>query len=146
MSGTCLWIPPAARREPFTPACRAGRGSIDEARADANLIRQVWENLIANALKFSRHQHPATIEIGSSQDDREVTYWVKDNGAGFDMRFVGKLFGVFQRLHSESEFEGTGAGLAIVQRIVQRHGGRVWAVGEVNHGATFFFTLPLKDR
>lgn len=119
---------------------------LPKAYVDANLMRQVWENLISNALKFSRYRQPAVIEIGSRQDDREVTYWVKDNGAGFDMRYVGKLFGVFQRLHSESEFEGIGAGLAIVQRIVQRHGGRVWAVGEVDHGATFFFALPLKGK
>jgi light-regulated signal transduction histidine kinase (bacteriophytochrome) len=119
---------------------------LTDAQADSNLIRQVWVNLIANAIKFTRKREIPEIEIGSRQNESEIIYWVKDNGAGFDMRFVDKLFGVFQRLHTESEFEGTGVGLAIVQRIVQRHGGRVWAAGEVNHGATFYFSLPGKGE
>jgi PAS domain S-box-containing protein len=120
--------------------------TLPQALADPNLIQQVWTNLLANAIKFSRQQQPALIEVGGAQDGQEITYWVRDNGAGFDMRFVGKLFGVFQRLHSEHEFEGTGVGLAIVQRVIQRHGGRVWAVGEVDRGATFSFTLPLERK
>ena len=116
--------------------------ALPQALADPALIQQVWTNLLANAIKFSRQQQPAVIEVGGAQGRQEITYWVRDNGAGFDMRFVGKLFRVFQRLHSEHEFEGTGVGLAIVQRVIQRHGGRVWASGEVERGATFSFTLP----
>ena len=112
------------------------------ARGAPTMIRQVWANLLANAVKFTRGREHAAIEIGSSPGVREQIYYVKDNGAGFDGRFAGKLFGVFQRLHPENEFEGTGIGLALVQRIVTRHGGRVWAEGEVGAGATFYFTLP----
>ncbi len=107
------------------------------------MVRQVWTNLISNALKFTRGREVAQIEIGSSPDaGGDAVYYIKDNGVGFDMRHAGKLFGVFQRLHTEKEFEGTGAGLALVQRIVNRHGGRVWAEAEQGKGATFFFTLP----
>jgi len=107
------------------------------------MIRQVWANLIGNAIKFTKEREVAEIEIGA-QDGGEggPIYYVKDNGAGFDMRQVGRLFNVFQRLHSVEEFEGAGVGLAIVQRIVQRHGGRAWAEGEVKRGAAFYFTLP----
>ena len=107
------------------------------------MIRQVWVNLIGNAIKFTRGRELAEIEVGSHPGaGGETVYYIKDNGVGFDMRHVGKLFGVFQRLHSEKEFEGTGVGLALVQRIVSRHGGRVWAEAEEGRGATFFFTLP----
>ena len=108
---------------------------------DPALLRQVWVNLISNALKYSQRKTPARVEIGFQEGGGKDAYFVKDNGAGFDMRYAGKLFGVFQRLHRAEDYEGTGVGLAIVQRIVQRHGGQVWAEGEVDKGAIFYFTL-----
>ncbi len=109
---------------------------------DATLLRQVWQNLVANAFKFSSRTAAPRIEIGGEARDGETEYWVRDNGAGFDMRYASKLFGIFQRLHSPAEFEGTGVGLAIVHRIVARHGGRVSAEGAPDAGATFRFVLP----
>ena len=107
------------------------------------LIRQVWVNLISNAIKFTSNREVGEIEIGAlPRDDASQTYWIKDNGVGFDMRHANKLFGVFQRLHNQEEFSGTGVGLALVQRIIIRHGGLVWAEATIDHGATFYFTLP----
>jgi len=119
-------------------------GSLPATEGDSALLRQVWVNLISNALKYSGKREGAKVEIGYFERDGERVFFVRDNGTGFDMRYVGKLFGVFQRLHSNEEFEGTGVGLAIVQRVVTRHGGRIWAEGAVNQGATFFFTLKTK--
>jgi len=107
------------------------------------MIRQVWTNLIANAIKFTGKKEKSEIEIGTTEGkEGERVYFIKDNGAGFDMRFVSKLFGVFSRLHNAEEFPGTGVGLALVQRIIMRHGGRVWGEGKVGQGATFYFTIP----
>lgn len=116
--------------------------SIPPAFADRALLDQVWANLIGNAVKYSGKREQALVEIGAISDDREHIYYVRDNGAGFDPRYKAKLFGVFQRLHDASEFSGTGVGLALVQRIVLRHHGRVWADGKPDKGATFYFTLP----
>jgi PAS domain S-box-containing protein len=110
--------------------------------ADKALIRQVLANLLSNAVKFTQHRSDAIIEFGGNINGHENIYYIKDNGVGFDMNYVDKLFGAFQRLHSVDEFEGTGIGLAIVQRIIQIHGGRVWAEGTVNEGAAFYFSLP----
>ena len=117
-------------------------GDLPAAEGDTTLIKQVWFNLLANALKFSARREQILIDVSAESVDGILTYTVRDNGAGFDMRYYNKLFGVFQRLHRVSEFEGTGVGLAIVHRIVTRHGGRVWAEGAVGEGAAFHFTLP----
>ncbi|HKP98503.1 MAG TPA: ATP-binding protein [Fibrobacteria bacterium] len=122
-------------------------GDIPDAVGDPSLVRQVLANLVSNAIKFTKGRKPARIEIGACDSGNgSPAYFVRDNGAGFDMKYCDKLFGVFQRLHGENEFEGTGIGLANVRRIVARHGGRVWAEGAMGAGATFFFTLPAPEK
>lgn len=114
---------------------------LPETHADVVTIKQVWTNLVSNAIKYTRQKEKAVIEIGSEKKENGIIYYVRDNGAGFDMLYYDKLFDVFQRLHSESEFEGTGIGLAMVQRIIAKHGGRIWADAKPNEGATFYFSL-----
>ncbi|HLB59864.1 MAG TPA: ATP-binding protein [Bdellovibrionota bacterium] len=114
---------------------------LPRASGDTSMIKQVWVNLISNAFKFSQPNHSPKIEVGSFRKDNEIVYYVRDNGVGFDMKYADKLFGVFQRLHSTKEFEGTGVGLANVQRIIHRHGGTVWAEANVGDGAIFYFTI-----
>lgn len=116
-------------------------GELPQVHADEPLLRQVFANLLSNAYKFTRHKSPAIIDVGSELQGVERVFHVRDNGAGFDMAQAEKLFGVFQRLHRDDEFEGTGVGLTIVQRIVQRHGGRIWAQAKPGQGASFYFTL-----
>jgi signal transduction histidine kinase len=117
---------------------------LDSVSADRNLLHQVWVNLISNAIKFSSQKERTVIKISCLRGEGKVVFSIQDNGAGFNMKYYDKLFGVFQRLHSTKEFEGTGVGLAIVQRIIERHGGEVWAESEVDKGASFYFSLPLK--
>jgi light-regulated signal transduction histidine kinase (bacteriophytochrome) len=121
--------------DPMPPTC-----------GDPVMLRQVWVNLLANGIKFSSPHHQPEVTAGAREDTDEAVYHVKDNGVGFDMRYYDKLFGVFQRLHREEEFPGTGVGLAIVQRVVARHGGRVWAESTPDQGATFYFALPKRSH
>ncbi len=117
---------------------------LPEVLGDRNLLRHVWANLVGNALKYSRPRDPAKIEISAIVQDSEVIFQVRDNGVGFDMNYADRLFGVFQRLHTDKQFEGTGIGLANVRRIVQRHGGRTWAESRDGEGATFYFSMTAK--
>jgi PAS domain S-box-containing protein len=119
---------------------------LPSARGDQSMIRQVFVNLLSNAIKFTGPKNVAVIEVGAEEEENYNIYYVKDNGVGFEMKYADKLFGVFERLHSDDEFAGTGVGLAFVQRILRRHGGRAWAEGEVGEGATVYFTLPRKGR
>jgi PAS domain S-box-containing protein len=119
---------------------------LPRAYVDPTMIRQVWINLLTNAIKFTGTKPNAVIEIGSKTEGDKNIYYVKENGVGFDMKYINKLFGIFQRLHSQEEFEGTGVGLALVQRIIHKHGGRVWAEGKIGEGACFYFTIPRETR
>ena len=124
-------------------------GKLGTAVADPALLKQVLANLLGNAIKFTRDKNPAVVEVGCRREAEtggENIYYVKDNGAGFDMRYSDKLFGVFQRLHRADEYEETGVGLSIVQRVINRHGGRVWADSRPGEGATFYFTLQSGTR
>jgi light-regulated signal transduction histidine kinase (bacteriophytochrome) len=125
------------------PAARIEVESLPPASGDRATLRQVWVNLIANAIKYSAKCEQPRVRISGEKLQGETVYRIEDNGAGFDMRYYNKLFGVFQRLHSAEEFPGTGIGLAIVQRVVVRHRGRVWAQGEPGRGAVFYFSLPI---
>ena len=116
--------------------------SLGQCKGDEKLLQQVWINLVSNAIKYSRNQAEPSIVIGCDQKPAETIYYVRDNGVGFDMEFSGKLFGVFQRLHKASDYEGTGVGLALVSRIISKHKGRVWANAKTNEGATFSFAIP----
>jgi two-component system sensor histidine kinase/response regulator len=119
---------------------------LHDAEADATLIKQVVTNLVSNAIKYSVHTRTPKIEISSVIKNNFVIYSIQDNGVGFDMKYSDKLFGVFQKLHSEKEFEGTGVGLAIVHRIIKKHGGEVWADAKPAQGAVFHFSLPLLNQ
>lgn len=136
----------ALMREHLDRAVDFRLDGIESAEADEALMRHVWANLLDNAFKYTRGREPARIEVGGRIEGNESVYWIKDNGAGFDMKYADKLFRVFQRLHTQDEFEGTGVGLALVQRIIHRHGGRVWAEGEADRGATFCFALPRRKE
>lgn len=146
MTGLARAVFGSAAAAALTPPPRFDLKPLPPAQGDLAMLRQVFANLIDNAVKFSRQQPAPVIEVGGESRDGETTYYVKDNGVGFDEKYSHKLFGVFQRLHSAEEFEGTGVGLALIQRIVHRHGGKVWAEGKPGEGAAFYFTLPTQKQ
>jgi PAS domain S-box-containing protein len=117
---------------------------LPPCKGDASMLKQVWLNLLGNAIKYSAKKDNPIIEVGAIEDSKNIIYYVKDNGAGFDMKYYDKLFGVFQRLHRSDEFEGTGLGLVLAKRIISKHGGEIWGKASLNQGATFYFSLPKK--
>ena len=127
------------------PATAIAVGALPRVMGDPTMLHQVLQNLLANACKFSAQREQPAVEVGVREARGAAVFFVKDNGAGFDMRYAGKLFGMFQRMHTESEFAGTGVGLSIVKRLIDRHGGGIWAESEPDCGATFFFTLGAGD-
>ncbi|MCW3125188.1 MAG: histidine kinase [Bacteroidetes bacterium] len=127
--------------DPYFPA-EIRVESLSNCNCDEHLIQQVWINLISNALKYSRSRSKPVVEIGWKDTPTDIMYFIRDNGVGFEMEFAGKLFGVFQRLHKASDYEGTGVGLALVSRIISKHKGRIWAEAKLDQGATFYFTIP----
>jgi light-regulated signal transduction histidine kinase (bacteriophytochrome) len=133
----------AAARAPRPPDLLSAR--LPPARGDEALVRRVWANLLGNAVKFSGAREQPLVEVSGHEDGTHNVYCIRDNGVGFDMQYYDRLFGLFQRLHPERDFPGTGVGLAIVQRVVTRHGGRVWAEGRPEEGATFYFSLPKRE-
>jgi light-regulated signal transduction histidine kinase (bacteriophytochrome) len=116
---------------------------LKNAVCDRNMFKQVFFNLISNSIKFSKNNDKIVIEIGRKKNNDEIIYYIKDNGVGFDMKYSDKIFNVFRRLHSEKDFEGTGIGLAIVKRIINNHGGRIWVESRINKGSVFYFSLPV---
>jgi PAS domain S-box-containing protein len=118
--------------------------AMPECTGDASMLKQVWHNLISNAIKYSSKKEKPEIEIGATEEQDNIVYFIKDNGTGFDMKYADKLFGVFQRLHRQDEFEGTGIGLALAKRIISKHGGEIWAESILNEGASFYFSIPKK--
>jgi light-regulated signal transduction histidine kinase (bacteriophytochrome) len=142
----------AARQEAETADLEGRRihwsiAPLPEVHGDAGMLRRVFANLIGNAVKYTRHQAYAAIDVGTlPEEDSKAVVYIRDNGVGFDPQYAHKLFGVFQRLHAQEEFDGTGIGLATVRRIIQRHGGRVWGEGVTGAGATFYVALPLIER
>jgi len=146
MTGLARAVFDSATAAGLKPPPRFELKPLPPAPGDPAMVRQVFANLIGNAVKFSSGKPDPVVEVGGESRNGETTYYVKDNGVGFDETYRHKLFGVFQRLHSDEEFEGTGVGLALVQRVIHRHGGKVWAEGKPGEGATFYFTLPTRKE
>jgi len=137
--------------EDLAPECEGRQvewkiDSLPFVECDPGLMKQVLQNLLSNAVKFTRPRTQAVIEVGQTNEDGKQVIFVRDNGVGFNVKYADKLFGVFQRLHRQEDFEGTGVGLATVQRILQKHGGRIWAEAELGQGATFYFTIGASDQ
>jgi light-regulated signal transduction histidine kinase (bacteriophytochrome) len=118
--------------------------NLPNVKGDKILIKQVWDNLISNAIKYSSKNEQAQIVVGATKSEEEITYYIKDNGVGFDMKLSSRLFELFSRLHSDSEYAGTGVGLSLADRIVKKHNGKIWAESVVEQGSTFYFTLPIR--